>query len=244
MVVIALCVILGITLARAGELWQTAARREKERELLFVGGQFREAIRRYYENSPGVGQFPKDLSALLEDKRHPEVRRYLRRLYADPITGSSDWGIVGGPEGIRGVYSKAEGAPMKTAGFDAADAAFEGAGSYAVWKFVYDVPAAAAAQSGALPPGSGPATDLPVGNGAAGGTPVAPPLEAPAPVPPEDRKRSSPRECGDQRSQDIVTCNSKGNFVTNPRVRECTQSAQVRYLACLGGQPLPELTGP
>lgn len=240
MVVLALCVVMGVALARTGELWQTAAQRDRERELLFVGGQFRDAIRRYYESSPGVGQFPRDLSDLLLDRRFPQVRRYLRQIYVDPMTGSRDWGIVGGPEGIRGVYSKAEGTPFKTVGFDAADAAFEGAQSYAAWKFVHD--AATATAQGATATAGGAPVSAPAADTATQGTPVAPPLEPPPP--PVNPERKSPRECADQRSQDIVSCNANGNFATNPRVRDCTQSAQARYQACMGGQALPDLVAP
>ncbi|PZO12632.1 MAG: hypothetical protein DCF26_18575 [Burkholderiales bacterium] len=35
---------MGITLAGAGEVWRTAALREKEAQLLFVGHQFRLAL--------------------------------------------------------------------------------------------------------------------------------------------------------------------------------------------------------
>ena len=46
--------LIGILLAAAGQVWRTEALREKEKELLFVGEQFRQAIGSYYENSPGV----------------------------------------------------------------------------------------------------------------------------------------------------------------------------------------------
>ena len=36
--------LLGVGLASAGELWRTAAKREREQELLFAGREFRNAI--------------------------------------------------------------------------------------------------------------------------------------------------------------------------------------------------------
>jgi len=92
-------VLLGIGLALVGEVWNTAVKRDRERELLFVGDQFRQAIGRYYESSPGVKQYPRKLEDLLEDKRFPVMKRYLRRIYLDPMTGKADWGLV--MQGIR-----------------------------------------------------------------------------------------------------------------------------------------------
>src|SRR3990170_6452118 len=65
--------VIGIGLAAAGQVWTTAAQREKEQQLLFVGNQYRRAIGLYHRNSPnqltpGVA-YPKALKDLLEDKR-------------------------------------------------------------------------------------------------------------------------------------------------------------------------------
>jgi hypothetical protein len=83
---------MGIALAGTGVIWHTQSRREKERELLFVGDQFRRAIGLYYERSPGAKRFPKGLEDLVLDRRYPNTQRYLRRLYADPVGGTSGWG--------------------------------------------------------------------------------------------------------------------------------------------------------
>lgn len=126
-------------LAAAGGLWSHAAQREKERELLFAGEQFRQAIALYYWRTPGgAHQYPKSLEALLEDKRWPVTQRYLRKVYRDPVTGTTDWGIVEAPGGgIIGVYSRSEGMPIKTAGFPARWASFSDARNYTDWKFVF-----------------------------------------------------------------------------------------------------------
>jgi len=127
-------------LAAAGGLYSHAAQREKERELLFVGEQFRQAIALYYWRTPGgAHQYPKDLEALLEDKRWPVTQRYLRKLYRDPVTGTTDWGVVEAPggAGIMGVYSRSEDIPIKSAGFPALWASFAEARNYTDWKFVF-----------------------------------------------------------------------------------------------------------
>lgn len=134
---------LGAALATAGLVWHTQVRREQERELLFVGEQFRRAIGMYYERSPGEKKFPDAIDELLLDPRFPNVQRYLRRIYVDPVTGSRDWGIVEGPGGgIMGVYSQAQARPLKQANFRPSQSDFEARERYSDWRFVY-VPQAA-----------------------------------------------------------------------------------------------------
>ena len=132
---------LGATLALTGMVWQTVVQREKEAELLFVGGEFRRAIRQYHA---GSGQYPRQLADLLKDPRFPGTRRYLRKLYFDPITGKKDWGLVRAPNGgIMGVFSSSNDAPLKTAGFALAERDFEGKVRYSEWQFVVLPPGAA-----------------------------------------------------------------------------------------------------
>lgn len=140
--------VLGAGLAAYGELASHAAQREKERELLFVGNQFRQAIGAYYERTPGaVKRFPRALEELLEDRRYPMPQRYLRRMYADPITGKREWGLVEAPGGgIMGVYSLSEAQPIKTGAFTARDGTFADTGRYSDWTFSY-VPANAPASA-------------------------------------------------------------------------------------------------
>jgi type II secretory pathway pseudopilin PulG len=143
--VLLLVALMGATLSAAGVLWHTAQMREKERELLFVGNEYRRAIQLYYLNSPGgVRQYPRELADLVKDPRQPVVKRYLRKLYRDPMTGKPEWGLVKNPDGsIAGVYSLSEAAPFKTANFGKSDAEFEGKEKYSDWKFVYrDTPVA------------------------------------------------------------------------------------------------------
>src|SRR5262245_13328818 len=117
------------------EVWSLTRQREKERELLFIGHQFREAIERYYQRSPGiVKRYPEKLEQLIEDKRYLSVQRYLRRIYVDPMTGKAAWGLVPAPGGgVMGVYSLSETAPIKLDEFDAADAAFAQTRKYSDW---------------------------------------------------------------------------------------------------------------
>lgn len=130
----------GAVMAAAGSVWHIAQKRERERELLFVGEQFRSAIRAYAQSGPGTrGQLPRTLDDLLLDPRLPGTRRHLRKIFVDPITWKAEWGLVKTPDGnaILGVYSLSEDTPLKKANFAPADRAFEGATSYSDWKFVY-----------------------------------------------------------------------------------------------------------
>lgn len=106
-----LVALVGGGLAAYGELASHARQREKERELVWVGNQFREAIGLYYERTPGaVKRFPERLEDLLEDRRFLTRERYLRKIFADPITGKAHWGLKRSPEGgIAGVYSLSDG---------------------------------------------------------------------------------------------------------------------------------------
>lgn len=132
-------VIMGIGLAAVGPVSRTLQLRDKERELLFVGDQFRRAIATYYEKTPGgLKQYPKKLEDLLRDNRYPNVQRYLRKIYIDPLTGKTQWGLVELPGiGITGVYSLSELPPVKTANFPALYKSFQTAKKYSDWKFVY-----------------------------------------------------------------------------------------------------------
>ncbi len=135
----------GVALAATGMLWSTERQREREKELLFIGGQFREAIASYYERSPGlVKRYPAKLDELLKDGRFLTMQRHLRRIYIDPMTGTRNWGMVPAPEGgVMGIFSTATAAPIKRAGFASEFSEFEGKNSYVEWRFVYR-PAASA----------------------------------------------------------------------------------------------------
>jgi type II secretory pathway pseudopilin PulG len=136
--------ILSGGLGLLGEVWHTAAVREKEAELLFIGNQYRRAIERYYLSGPG--QYPRTLNDLLKDPRKPVTERYLRRIYPDPITGSNEWGLIRAPDGgIVGVHSLSENRPLRSANFRGRDAGFETAIKYSEWQFVV-TPAAPAAR--------------------------------------------------------------------------------------------------
>jgi type II secretory pathway pseudopilin PulG len=131
--------VLGVALAAVGAAWQAAARRDKERELLFVGDQIRRALAQYYVQAPPQGpRHALSLDDLLRDPRVAVMRRHLRKLYADPMTGKAEWGLVRGADGaIYGVHSLSRERPLKRARFARADQQFAQAATYAEWVFMF-----------------------------------------------------------------------------------------------------------
>jgi len=132
-----LVAMMGIALTVVSQVWQTVQQREKEDELLFVGDQMRRALTLYAANAQGGPRYPQSLEELLKDPRYPAPRRYLRKIYVDPITGRAEWGLVKGPgDVIMGVYSLSEDEPLKKTGFRFVDRAFEGKTKYSEWVFI------------------------------------------------------------------------------------------------------------
>jgi len=144
---------LGVGMASLGTLWHTAAQRDKEQQLLFVGNEYRRAIESFQNIALPAGQqarLPKTLDELLLDPRFPHTVRHLRRLYPDPMTGTAEWGLLkDGQNGIGGVFSLSEAKPMKTAGFAAHNADFAGQASYRGWMFMANAAGAVAAATDA-----------------------------------------------------------------------------------------------
>jgi type II secretory pathway pseudopilin PulG len=137
-------VVLGVALSAVGTVWRTQMQREREQELLYIGRDFRAAVAAYVNANGGGRQFPQDINDLLEDKRGPEPRHYLRRFYADPMTGAQDWTIIqadslgfAGFTGIIGIASSSNAKPIKKDGFLTIEDAFKDAAAYSDWKFVY-----------------------------------------------------------------------------------------------------------
>lgn len=131
--------VAGVVMANTGIDWSQDAQREKERELLFVGDQYRQAVALYYHRTPGiVKSYPAKLEDLISDNRYNPPQHYLRKLYRDPVLNQKNWGIITAPEGgIMGVHSLSDASPIKTANFGYADQAFEGATKYSDWQFIY-----------------------------------------------------------------------------------------------------------
>lgn len=131
--------VIGITLSVTAEVWSSVAKREREEELIFRGGQMRDAIKSYYYSSPGARVFPREMNQLIKDPRFPGVKRHLRRIYEDPMTGKPDWEAIKAPDGtIKGVRSLSEAEPLKKENFPLGLEDFSGKSKYSEWEFVYN----------------------------------------------------------------------------------------------------------
>jgi hypothetical protein len=226
-----LLALLSVGLGALGQVWHTTQMREKEVQLLFVGGQFRQAIILYHKQNPNVGDgFPKTLDELLQDAHQPTVQRYLRKIYVDPFSNTAEWGLIKTPAGgIVGVYSLAKGVPMKQAGFRPEYEEFTGAESYTMWRFVapQTVVAVEHGPTGQLTP-------------VVANAPTAPP-ESPVPALPPipARKPGQPPDCNYVAALDARTCALEQ--VKWGSATLCIESARARADSCALGVAPPDL---
>lgn len=117
--VVILVAIIGLVGAATLRLGVTMQRAAAEEELLRIGAEFSDALQSYAAATPaGQPTFPPSLNELLKDPRFPQVRRHLRRIYVDPMTGKPEWGLVraginqpGTPGAVPGAMPGAQGAP-------------------------------------------------------------------------------------------------------------------------------------
>lgn len=77
--------VMALGLMVAYPVWRTQIMREREDELIFRGKQYVEAIRLYKAKNPS--KFPQTLKELYDKK-------FLRRLYPDPVSAGGVWNII------------------------------------------------------------------------------------------------------------------------------------------------------
>jgi type II secretory pathway pseudopilin PulG len=162
--------IVGLVAASAIKLGSVLQRSRAEQELLDIGAAFSDALKSYADATPqGMPTQPPSLRELLKDPRFPGVRRHLRKIFVDPMTGKAEWGIVyrGDKTGVLAVYSLSDAKPVKIGNFPARYSGFEGKSRISDWKFTIS----AEGPTVALPQQAAPLTPAP--------TPDRP---APAPV--------------------------------------------------------------
>lgn len=133
-----LITIIGIASAATMQMGAVMQRRAAEEELLDIGAEFRAALISYANATPlGQARAPQALHDLIKDPRYPGVRRHLRKLYTDPITGKEGWGTIQtlNGSGIVAIYSLSEARPIKIGNFDPILQSFTGKTRYRDWVF-------------------------------------------------------------------------------------------------------------
>ena len=145
---------VGAATLKIGALMQRA---QAEEELLDIGAAFSAALQSYAQVTPkGQPLQPPSLQELLKDPRTPALRRHLRKIFVDPVTASTEWGIVYQADkvGVVAVYSRSHARPLKIGNFDARFVGFDARQQLSDWKFVAGAiaPALPAPVATAAPP--------------------------------------------------------------------------------------------
>jgi len=161
-----LVVVMGIMLGAIGQSVKVIMKREREKELIFRGLQYRDAIERWSKKGVPL----KDLKDLVEptvsNNASASKDRLLRKLYKDPITGG-EWKTLPTPpdpiQGIYGVASTSNEEPFKQGNFPEVIKTFEGKKKYSDWEFIYKkTPVVAKGSTGSAPPGQQPQMSFPL----------------------------------------------------------------------------------
>lgn len=132
-----LLAIISIGATATVQLGAITQRRSAEDELLHIGRTFRAALASYQTSTPGgMPRLPKELTDLTKDPRQPVLRRHLRQIPVDPMTGKAEWGTIRTADGfIEAVHSLSDARPIKVANFESDFTVFEGSEKYSAWAF-------------------------------------------------------------------------------------------------------------
>lgn len=155
--------VMGIMLGAVGQSVRVIMQREREKELIFRGLQYRDAFERWSKTGVPL----KDLKDLFEptisNNANKSNDRFIRRLYKDPVTGG-EWRKLPDPpdpiQGIYGVASTSNEEPFKQGNFPEVIKNFEGKKKYSEWEFVYKK--TVTAPRGATSPTQTPQLSLPL----------------------------------------------------------------------------------
>ncbi|MBD8565212.1 type II secretion system protein [Oxalobacteraceae sp. CFBP 8763] len=171
--------LVGAATLKIGALLQRAA---AEEELLDIGAAFSAALDSYAAATPqGASPYPPSLKELLKDPRVPGVRRHLRKIFVDPLTGKAEWGVVylgDGTTGVVAVHSLSTAKPLKVANFDSRFAGLDNADTISAWRFKARDPALGQAPAQPQPRPGAPAA--PAAQPVPPGLPAAAPADVPA----------------------------------------------------------------
>lgn len=160
-----LLAIIGLVTASSIKLGSVLQRSRAEQELLEIGAAFSDALHSYAEATPsGQPTMPPTLTDLLRDPRFPTLKRHLRKIFVDPVTGRAEWGIVyaGDHTGVLAIYSLSSARPVKISNFPQRFASFAGVSRISDWKFTAGQTSASTMPAGDANPAPTPAPATPV----------------------------------------------------------------------------------
>lgn len=173
--------LVGAATLKIGALLQRAA---AEEELLDIGAAFSAALDSYAAATPqGASPYPPSLKELLKDPRVPGVRRHLRKIFVDPLTGKAEWGVVylgEGTTGVVAVHSLSTAKPLKVANFDSRFAGLDNADTISAWRFKARDPALGQGLGQPQPAPRPGAPAAPAAQPVPPGLPAAAPADVPA----------------------------------------------------------------
>ena len=191
---VAIVGLVGAATLKVGSLLQRAA---AEEELLEIGAAYSAALDSYAAATPrGATPYPPSLKELLKDPRFPGVRRHLRKVFVDPLTGKAEWGIEylgGGQNGIVAIHSLSEAQPLKIANFDSRFRGLDGKEKISQWRFTASERSLAPAGPAPAQPGTPPPPTVPPAP-AVEEPPVAPEPESPEPEEPTEAPKEEPKD--------------------------------------------------
>jgi type II secretory pathway pseudopilin PulG len=174
--------LVGAATLKIGALLQRAA---AEEELLDIGAAFSAALDSYAAATPqGASPYPPSLKELLKDPRVPGVRRHLRKIFVDPLTGKAEWGVVylgDGTTGVVAVHSLSMAKPLKVANFDSRFAGLDNADTISAWRFKARDPALGQGLGQKQPAPRPGAPAAPAAQPVPPGLPAAAPADVPPP---------------------------------------------------------------
>jgi type II secretory pathway pseudopilin PulG len=135
-----LIALIGVASAATATVAELVRRRAAEEQLLSVGKQYIKAFLEYELYTPAghATRAPSRLEDLLRDPRLPGVRRHIRQLYPDPVTGKLDWQLISAPGGgIMGIKSASCEQTIKRSFPDGDWMYLNGRKRYCDWEFTY-----------------------------------------------------------------------------------------------------------
>lgn len=215
---VAIVGMVGAATLKIGALLQRAA---AEEELLEIGAAYSAALDSYAAATPrGASPYPPSIQELLKDPRSPGVRRHLRKVYVDPLTGKAEWGIVylgDGQTGIVAIHSLSDARPLKVANFDGRFKGLDNKETVSEWRFSAREQSLAPAQPRPGAPTAAPAQPP----AAAPPAPTAPPPQVPVPAP-----EPTPEEEGPPEPEPDPPADAEPEEVEREAQQEAQQNAQ------------------